>query len=592
MSFSATYPYPVRGEEFDNNGDVSALESSSSTSENAITDADVDVVDVGSDKADTAQQAGLDGDEYFEYYYVYYDEEGNLLSNTTAKPNQSGAASNALAAVAAPDQKQSNKVQEIKISPPAAAAGAASSPQTGDTPTIYAQIKDPAKLQENDEDEDKDEGLSIFGIPIPKIPISLSFGLAPALASGLLPLPIGRKGDSLDAEDDVVASSSHHHQLQQQHHRPSSASAPSTSITRGPDVLDPIWVETGLKAASDIIIPQLKKAFAGGGEAEEKKGGQTVKEKSGSVSRYGHRKPQMYSYQHPQNPVIPLQSDGADSNQDGDTHHHHQQVKRKGEYFPQGYLPAIKFDHPLPGRPGPLPGGAPVLPPPPSASIAAQPSNRYNTYVHHQQHNHHNRDPNHGLGSPRDHINGFRPLFRPHNMDPNYNRNNNNNKNNNKFRPPPPTSAFPGLDATLTLPAGFRSPAQIGPEVSRYPPIKAPSIQFTSPSNNVLPEVTTSSSNSDATLGPAFAAVPSSSSIGGGGGNRDSLSSSAIARPEVALLSPAPSSSVAASAGTGTENGLVGGGTTTTDVADRDAYYYDDNGEIQDHEYDGTQVRT
>jgi hypothetical protein len=38
--------------------------------------------------------------------------------------------------------------------------------------------------------------MTIFGIPIPKIPFPiLSFGLAPALSHGLL--PIGRKGDPL-----------------------------------------------------------------------------------------------------------------------------------------------------------------------------------------------------------------------------------------------------------------------------------------------------------------------------------------------------------------------------------------------------------
>ena len=46
---------------------------------------------------------------------------------------------------------------------------------------------------------EKDEGLSIFGIPIPTIPISLSFGLAPAISQvfsngGLIPL--GRKGEA------------------------------------------------------------------------------------------------------------------------------------------------------------------------------------------------------------------------------------------------------------------------------------------------------------------------------------------------------------------------------------------------------------
>ena len=72
--------------------------------------------------------------------------------------------------------------------------------QTGDTPTIYAQLADSGLDEENEKSneelkDDDEEGLSIFGIPIPKIPFPiLSFGLAPTtLSHGLL--PIGRKGD-------------------------------------------------------------------------------------------------------------------------------------------------------------------------------------------------------------------------------------------------------------------------------------------------------------------------------------------------------------------------------------------------------------
>ena len=72
-----------------------------------------------------------------------------------------------------------------------------SSGGTGDTPTIYAQLSNnitDTESEKSDESGD-DEGLSIFGIPIPKIPFPiLSFGLAPTtLSHGLL--PIGRKGD-------------------------------------------------------------------------------------------------------------------------------------------------------------------------------------------------------------------------------------------------------------------------------------------------------------------------------------------------------------------------------------------------------------
>ncbi len=57
--------------------------------------------------------------------------------------------------------------------------------QTGDTPTIYASL-DNADSEKSPEDQkdsgggEDDEPLTIFGIPIPKIPFPiLSFGLAP-----------------------------------------------------------------------------------------------------------------------------------------------------------------------------------------------------------------------------------------------------------------------------------------------------------------------------------------------------------------------------------------------------------------------------
>lgn len=49
--------------------------------------------------------------------------------------------------------------------------------------------------------------MTIFGIPIPKIPFSLSFGLAPTISQGLIPLPIGRKGDDPSATDLMPESS-------------------------------------------------------------------------------------------------------------------------------------------------------------------------------------------------------------------------------------------------------------------------------------------------------------------------------------------------------------------------------------------------
>ncbi len=88
--------------------------------------------------------------------------------------------------------------QEIPISTstttnkvPTVSATATNHVQTGDTPTIYAQIQNTTGLDDGDKaEENQEDGLSIFGIPIPKIPFPiLSFGLAPTtLSHGLLPI--------------------------------------------------------------------------------------------------------------------------------------------------------------------------------------------------------------------------------------------------------------------------------------------------------------------------------------------------------------------------------------------------------------------
>ncbi len=333
---------------------------------------------------------------------------------------------------------------------------------------------------------------------------------------------------------------SHHHQLQQQQQQQHDPA----SITRGPDMLDPIWVETGLKAASDILIPQLKKAFAGSSDDKEE-------QDSGSKQqqRQKPQRPQMYSYQHPQNPVIPLQS--AATGRQGPIYNGQQPVKRQGEYYPQGYLPAIKFDHPLPGqhrRPGhglhlPPGGNNPVLPPPAASerhSVAmraphAPDGTRHSSKI--------------SGGSPRDHINGFRPLFRPHGTDPNYNpaaaaylHNQQHNHHGvgvgsvvdtvaeatATATSSPTSSAFPGIDATLNYNTGGEGGQDF--RANNYRPqhqqhFKTPSLQFTSPSSNGLFSAEESTTAASGSLGPAFAAVPSSS------GAR--LPEAAIDRPEV-----------------------------------------------------------
>ena len=79
---------------------------------------------------------------------------------------------------------------------------------------------------------EKDEGLSIFGIPIPTIPISLSFGLAPAISQvfsngGLIPL--GRKGEASQEKHSIEETIDE--------------ILTEDDQTKGPDTQIPVWVE-------------------------------------------------------------------------------------------------------------------------------------------------------------------------------------------------------------------------------------------------------------------------------------------------------------------------------------------------------------
>ena len=111
------------------------------------------------------------------------------------------------ASVAATTIASENKLQDLTLneavdplaSQAAASAASADGASVGDTPTIYAGLpSDNSSSSKNDTDSNKDNGMTIFGIPIPKIPFPiLSFGRAPALSHGLL--PIGRKGDPMNS---------------------------------------------------------------------------------------------------------------------------------------------------------------------------------------------------------------------------------------------------------------------------------------------------------------------------------------------------------------------------------------------------------
>ena len=147
---------------------------------NVLPDDDFDIVDIDSEPNKTSGNT----DDIYEYYYVYYDEDGNIVNKTQTPTNL-------------PIIK--DKVQEIPLTTlqsdkPAIKNGIPSSSdeKPGDTPTIYAQIQNMDEHDENKKGEEtatNDEGLTIFGIPIPKIPFPiLSFGLTPTLSHGLLPI--------------------------------------------------------------------------------------------------------------------------------------------------------------------------------------------------------------------------------------------------------------------------------------------------------------------------------------------------------------------------------------------------------------------
>ena len=73
-------------------------------------------------------------------------------------------------------------------------------------PSIHSSNSSKQESQQQEEEKEA-QGMTIFGIPIPKIPFSLSFGLAPTISQGLIPLPIGRKGDDPSATDLMADSS-------------------------------------------------------------------------------------------------------------------------------------------------------------------------------------------------------------------------------------------------------------------------------------------------------------------------------------------------------------------------------------------------
>ena len=316
---------------------------------NGLLDNDVDVIDVDSDIPKPGGE-----DEEYEYYYVYYDEDGNIVSKNDTPASL-------------PVVK--DKVQEIPLTPIQPVLNKNNIPSSndekpGDTPTIYAQIQnldDHEDTKKGGTETEKDEeGLSIFGIPIPKIPLPiLSFGLTPAFSHGLL--PIGRKGDPSSTEEDVIRTKKRpvNTRYNGKGSKPTQQSA--QDLTRGPDtILDPIWVEG---------VDNLASAAISGETYINKQDGNTYlspedaknhfkqlmaqKKKSETLALYHSKQPQRpfenptqgkkgytkaYGYLRPENPIIPLKNTDAEGRPY--TIPRRQTIKNG--------LPAIKFDHPVP----------------------------------------------------------------------------------------------------------------------------------------------------------------------------------------------------------------------------------------------------
>ena len=345
---------------------------------------DEDSVDI-----DTKNEIGTNPE--YEYYYVYYDEDGNVVEKSPPKVIESAVLNG-------------DKVQDIPLvssttsSTTTKNTASLNTNQLGDTPTIYASLGESSGSQESEKSEEtgenEEEGMSIFGIPIPKIPFPiLSFGLAPTtLSHGLL--PIGRKGDPGSSESDSSEAGLNRKTGNQ------------PEITRGPDTIDPIWLETLINAGKSYFAS----SSAEDTEANEEEAGTEIDR---NFQQYF---PNMKGYSHPQNPVIPLTS----SEQEQDYQDIPIIITNSGptEYYPQAsqYVPAIKFDHPTEYE-GPV--RYPIRPAP-DLQLHQYPA-----------------------GPAAE--DGFIPLFLPDQSDP--------------IRQQTPPPAFPGIDSTLKLPAeGYKLP--------------------------------------------------------------------------------------------------------------------------------------
>jgi hypothetical protein len=260
----------------------------------------------------------------------------------------------------------------------------------GDTPTIYAGLQGGNKT-----DPVKEEGgMTIFGIPIPKIPFPiLSFGLAPALSHGLL--PIGRKGDPMSSGAANLVK-----ELTSAVGRRQSAAQTTTDGTRGPDKLeDPIYVDETDSQSVEDYQEQLE----------------PTKQEEQEVAR-----PKRFGYLKPQNPIIPLnynqQEDYESMPKYFPTDANQQQAPQSGDYYPKDFLPAIKFDHPVPASGLDSHRRAPVQPIPSLGPEPDLPLDRIQIDYASDEYQQNLRNVH------RHTEDGFLPLFQPNNADPMYSK--------------------------------------------------------------------------------------------------------------------------------------------------------------------------
>ena len=314
----------------------------------------------------------------------------------------------------------------------------------GDTPTIYAGA---ANVSENIEKVDDvgatdSKGMSIFGIPIPAIPISLSFGLAPAISQvfsngGLL--PIGRKGEAATEKFSIGQTEE---------------MLTDDDQTRGPDTQTPVWVDK----FKNIDFKKLASLFPDSIPSKTRDYSQEEEEEKNKVKRKSNN---YNNYLAPANPIIPLSASKelfGPSVSSG--YFPHDAKSGSGGYFPMGSseeqrVPIVKFDHPIHSMLPPP--DAPVLPPGNGAGIRTK-SDLYEKILREKLSTVTKNDLQKlAAGTPLGGGGGFQPMFIPANKDGNIVNVGNNLpplsdelltilKDRDSDRK---SSAFPGIDATM-----------------------------------------------------------------------------------------------------------------------------------------------